>query len=172
MIKKKLCLLAFVSLISLTGCQTTSNSSTDDIKTSSTTQGNPNSSTTTHDYTDELISTLSTMKAVTNYTLTIDDYDGEIVQYFNEKAWSFSFDKIDYTAYIEDENGIFPLYVDLIEEDGYTFHLATKEKALCDKLYTLSPVKNIEQMTKLLLYDLIIASCKSNPCRIYPSCVK
>ncbi len=51
---------------------------------------------------------------------------------------------------------VFPLYVDLVEENGYTFHLATKEKALCDKLYTLSPVKNIEQMKNLLLYDLRI----------------
>lgn len=51
---------------------------------------------------------------------------------------------------------VFPYYVDLIEEKDYTFHLATKEKALCDKLYTLSPVKNIEQMKNLLLYDLRI----------------
>ena len=51
---------------------------------------------------------------------------------------------------------VFSLYVDLIEENGYTFHLATKEKALCDKLYILSPVKNIEQIKNLLLYDLRI----------------
>ena len=34
--------------------------------------------------------------------------------------------------------------------------MATKEKALCDKLYILSPVKNIEQIKNLLLYDLRI----------------
>lgn len=176
MIKKKLCLLAFVSLISLTGCQTTSNSSTDGVKTSSTTQGNPNSSTTTHDYTDELISTLSTMKAVTNYTLTIDDYDGEIVQYFNEKAWSFSFDKIDYTAYIEDENGIFPLYVDeedgTVEKDYYELNgfyenifgiyenitYSMSDLTLEDSLYTKSPnrltLKSVESVDGINLFSL------------------
>ena len=51
---------------------------------------------------------------------------------------------------------VFPLYVNIIEENGYTFHLATKEKALSDKLYTLNPVKNIEQMKMLLLFDLRI----------------
>lgn len=51
---------------------------------------------------------------------------------------------------------VFPFYVDVIEENGYIFHLATKEKALCDKLYTLSPVKNLEQMKNLLLFDLRI----------------
>lgn len=51
---------------------------------------------------------------------------------------------------------VFPFYVDVIEENGYIFHLATKEKALSDKLYTLNPVKNIEQMKMLLLFDLRI----------------
>lgn len=51
---------------------------------------------------------------------------------------------------------VFPLYVNIIEENGYSFHLATKEKALSDKLYTLNPVKNIEQMKMLLLFDLRI----------------
>lgn len=51
---------------------------------------------------------------------------------------------------------VFPLYVNIIEENGYTFHLATKEKALSDKLYTLNSVKNIEQMKMLLLFDLRI----------------
>ena len=51
---------------------------------------------------------------------------------------------------------VFPLYVNIIEENGYTFHLATKEKALSDKLYILNPVKNIEQMKMLLLFDLRI----------------
>ena len=51
---------------------------------------------------------------------------------------------------------VFPLYVNIIEENGYTFHLATKEKALSDKLYTLNPVKNIEQMKMLLWFDLRI----------------
>ena len=30
----------------------------------------------------------------------------------------------------------------LKSEDGYSYQIATKEKALCDKLYTLKPLKN------------------------------
>ena len=46
--------------------------------------------------------------------------------------------------------------IKLIEENGYSYQIATPEKALCDKLYTLSPVKNIEEIKNLLINDLRI----------------
>ena len=42
------------------------------------------------------------------------------------------------------------------EKDGYTYQIATPEKALCDKLYTLPPVRNMSAFKKLLLNDLQI----------------
>ena len=41
--------------------------------------------------------------------------------------------------------------------DGeYSYHIATSEKALCDKLYTISPVKNMKEFEYLLFEDLRI----------------
>ena len=36
----------------------------------------------------------------------------------------------------------YPFGVILHEENGYGFQIASPEKALCDKLYTISPLKN------------------------------
>ena len=50
----------------------------------------------------------------------------------------------------------FPFETKLITENGYTYSLATPEKALCDKLYTLSPIKNLTELRELLLINLRI----------------
>ena len=44
----------------------------------------------------------------------------------------------------------------LITENGYTYSMATPEKALCDKLYSLSPVKNLIEFRDLLIGNLRI----------------
>lgn len=45
----------------------------------------------------------------------------------------------------------------IIKIDGnYSYHIATPEKALCDKLYTISPRKNINELKELLFDDLRI----------------
>ncbi len=46
--------------------------------------------------------------------------------------------------------------IKLIEENGYSYQIAIPEKALCDKLYTLSPLKNISELVNLLFNDLRI----------------
>ena len=46
--------------------------------------------------------------------------------------------------------------IKLIEEGGYSYQIAFPEKALCDKLYTLSPLKNISELVNLLFNDLRI----------------
>ncbi len=49
-----------------------------------------------------------------------------------------------------------PLGVTLFEEKGYSYHLATPEKALCDKLYTSPPMHNLKELGELLFEDLRI----------------
>jgi len=41
-------------------------------------------------------------------------------------------------------------------DDGSSFQIATKEKALCDKLYKMSPIKNYDELTSLLFDSLRI----------------
>lgn len=50
----------------------------------------------------------------------------------------------------------FPVGILILEEGEYAFRMANREKALCDKLYSLHPVKNIKEMESLLLEDLRI----------------
>lgn len=41
-------------------------------------------------------------------------------------------------------------------DDNYSYQIATPEKALCDKLYSISPVKNLYELKELLFDDLRI----------------
>ncbi|MFA7560949.1 MAG: hypothetical protein WCY80_02455 [Candidatus Izemoplasmatales bacterium] len=50
----------------------------------------------------------------------------------------------------------FPLEIKVIEENGYVYHIASKEKALCDKLYNLKPVYSVKLLKNLLFDDLRI----------------
>lgn len=50
----------------------------------------------------------------------------------------------------------FPLEIRVIEEKGYVYHIASKEKALCDKLYDLKPVHSMKLLKNLLFDDLRI----------------
>ena len=51
---------------------------------------------------------------------------------------------------------VYPLGIKIIEEDVYYIQIATPEKALCDKLYTISTVKNFSELKFLLYEDLRI----------------
>ncbi len=51
---------------------------------------------------------------------------------------------------------VYPLGILLHEENGYSYQIATPEKALCDKLYTLSSAKNLSELRALLFDDLRI----------------
>lgn len=53
-------------------------------------------------------------------------------------------------------SNVYPLGINLIEENGYIYQIATPEKALCDKLYTLSPIKNMRELENVLYNDLRI----------------
>lgn len=59
----------------------------------------------------------------------------------------------------------YPFGVKIIYENGYTFQIATPEKALCDKLYSISPLQNQAELQSLLFDDLRIDQnefCKLN----------
>lgn len=49
---------------------------------------------------------------------------------------------------------VYPLGMEIKVEGGYSYQIATPEKALCDKLYTISPVGSIKAMRVLLFDDL------------------
>lgn len=51
---------------------------------------------------------------------------------------------------------VYPYGIHLQKEGEYIYHIASPEKALCDKLYTLPPVKNKKEMINLLFDDLRI----------------
>ena len=51
---------------------------------------------------------------------------------------------------------VFSLGVLAFQDEEYSYQMATAEKALCDKLYTISPVKTIKDLERLLFEDLRI----------------
>lgn len=57
---------------------------------------------------------------------------------------------------------VYPLGIKIINEDNYSYQIAIPEKALCDKLYTLSPLKNMKELENVLFNDLRIDSEEFN----------
>lgn len=51
---------------------------------------------------------------------------------------------------------VYPLGVEIKVERGYSYQIASPEKALCDKLYSLSPVYSVKALKELLFDDLRI----------------
>ncbi len=50
----------------------------------------------------------------------------------------------------------YPVGVEIRQEGGYSYQIATPEKALCDKLYAISPVGSLKALRALLFDDLRI----------------
>lgn len=59
-------------------------------------------------------------------------------------------------TYRDVPDAVFPLCLKVLQEGEYFYRIAEPEKALCDKLYTLTPAANIKELTALLLEDLRI----------------
>lgn len=59
-------------------------------------------------------------------------------------------------SYRDVPSEVYPLGLVLCNENGYGFQIATPEKALCDQLYKLSPVRNGNELEHLLFEDLRI----------------
>ncbi len=62
---------------------------------------------------------------------------------------------------------VYPFGVKVVEENNYTYQIATPEKALCDKLYTLSPIKNMKELENVLFEDLRIDIDEFNKLNLY-----
>lgn len=58
--------------------------------------------------------------------------------------------------YMDVPEEAFPYGIDMVLENEYCFKIATKEKALCDKLYSLKPVSNVKELYHLLVNELRI----------------
>ncbi len=67
---------------------------------------------------------------------------------FDNRFGTFSYRDIPVDAY--------PYGINIIEEGEYSFMIASKEKALCDKLYEISPVSNQHELEELLFNDMRI----------------
>ena len=59
-------------------------------------------------------------------------------------------------TYNDVPSSVFSYFINIKEENGYTYFIASKEKALCDKLYSLKPISNQKELSKLLFEDLRI----------------
>lgn len=59
-------------------------------------------------------------------------------------------------TYRDIPNEAYPEEILLKEEKNYSYQIASIEKALCDKLYTLKPLNNYSNLEKMLYSDLRI----------------
>lgn len=59
-------------------------------------------------------------------------------------------------TYRDVPSSVFPYGIEIKKEGEYTYLIASAEKALCDKLYTIHPLKNKKELISLLFNDLRI----------------
>ena len=60
-------------------------------------------------------------------------------------------------TYRDVPSGAYPVEVMLKIENGYSYQIATPEKAICDMLYKISPLQNLNNLKYLLFEDLRIS---------------
>lgn len=82
------------------------------------------------------------------YVYTSATYDKKKRKQFKTAFGLFTYRDVPRTAY--------PMGIQIVMEGKYSFLIAQPEKALCDKLYTISPVANLEAFETLLFSDLRI----------------
>ena len=148
---KKILLLALPCLLFACNPTETSTSSPSGSETTST-PPTPTQSTTPEESVDlatKAYRQLKEIKDSANYTLFIEDDDGDFTQYFNPKAWSYTFDDgATYDGYLEDENGVYPIEVD---EEG------TLQNAYYDLDLMYEPVRGIYENITYSLADLTLS---------------
>lgn len=82
------------------------------------------------------------------YTYTCATYNKKKKKRYINKLGTFIYQDIPAEAY--------PFDILIMQEGDYHYLIASPEKALCDKLYSLKPVKNKKEMIYLLFTDLRI----------------
>lgn len=81
-------------------------------------------------------------------TITCATFDKKKKKVFNTSFGTFTYRDIPPLAYPEE--------IILKTEDNYSYQIASLEKALCDKLYTLKPLNNYSNLENMLFNDLRI----------------
>lgn len=81
-------------------------------------------------------------------TITCATFNKKKRKQYNTKFGVFTYKDVPSSAY--------PKEILLKQENNYSYQIATKEKALCDKLYSLKPLKNISNLENMLFNDLRI----------------
>ena len=84
----------------------------------------------------------------TVYTVTCATYNKKKKKQYKTNFGNF--------IYRDIPNEAFPLEIKTIKEEGYYYRIATPEKAICDKVYTLKPIGKTNDMIKTLIEDLRI----------------
>jgi len=82
------------------------------------------------------------------YTVTSATFEKKKKKKFETAFGTFSYRDVPSKA--------FPLGIRLIQEGEYFYRIAEPEKALCDQLYTISPVGNTKELFRLLTESLRI----------------
>lgn len=81
-------------------------------------------------------------------TITCATCDKKKKKEYNTDFGTFTYRDVPVFAYPEE--------IVLKEENNYSYQIATPEKALCDKLYTLVPLNNYANLENMLFNDLRI----------------
>ena len=82
------------------------------------------------------------------YTFTSATFDKKKVRKQENYFGRFTYRDVPSEAY--------PFGIVIKEENGYVYQMATQEKALCDKLYTMPPVTSQKEIERMLFEDLRI----------------
>lgn len=91
-------------------------------------------------------------------TITCATFDKKKKKQYNTNFGVFTYRDVPTSAYSE---GIL-----LRQEENYSYQIATPEKALCDKLYTLKPLENYSNLENMLFNDLRIDETEFNKLNI------
>ena len=86
----------------------------------------------------------------TVYTYTSATFEKKKAKQYENPFGAYTYRDVPSKAY--------PLGVNLYHENGYSYQIASAEKAVCDQLYIVSPVNNQKELEKLLFDDLRIDS--------------
>lgn len=82
------------------------------------------------------------------YTFTSATFDKKKVREQENRFGRFTYRDV--------PSEVYPFGIVIKEENGYVYQLATPEKALCDKLYTMPPVTSQREIERMLFEDLRI----------------
>lgn len=88
------------------------------------------------------------------HTITCATYNKKKIKTYKNSFGTF--------IYRDVPRAVFSLGVIVMDTKGYSYQVATPEKALCDKLYSLTPVKTVKDLENLLFEDLRIDEDKFN----------